>query len=311
MKTPVVKIAQGMSEVDAIRKKLKHVTVQKQPQHWLIPPFPELAEIFGDPKRGIPYGKIYEICGRFSGCKTAITQELAAMAQSIDNAEVGWIDLEASYDEQWAQVRGLDTSRVALFQPEVIEDKKGEDKSKRKIGGDTHIESAEEIFSLAEYWIRSKFAKDPLTKIFMAIDSTVAILPKQEDDAGLENKARGVLAAFLSKMLRRWAPIVRTHNVMLFLINQLRINPGVAFGDPEYRPGGQALDFYTSVITKVKRSRGKGQGWIYIGGERKGVKGIIVNQKNKTGGEEAVEIGYKIYWNKRGKFLPASVILEG
>ena len=168
--------------------------------------------------------------------------------------------------------------------------------------------TAEEIFAEAEAWVKMKFAKDPTCKIFLGVDSITAIHCQMQEEAGLEGRGRGILAAFLSKMLNRWAPLVRTHNVMMFLVNQIRTNPGVSFGDPEYRPGGSALDHYTSVIAKVKRTRGKSQGWIYINAQRAGIKTTILNQKNKVGGQEGALVGCKIYWKKRAKFLDVSEI---
>src|SRR5690242_11459854 len=114
-------ITDGQAEVLAIRKKMKHFEVQKEPECWLQPKYRELSAVLGDPKRGIPYGKIYEICGKFSGGKTALVLELAAEAQ-MDGAEVAWMDHEISWDARWARIRGLDPDRVALFQPTVVKD---------------------------------------------------------------------------------------------------------------------------------------------------------------------------------------------
>lgn len=286
------KLTPAQREVEAIRKTLKHYTVEKEPEYWLQPAYPQLSEVFGDPSRGIPYGKIYEICGRFSGGKSAIVMELAAMAQS-DGAHVVWIDHETSFDEKWATVRGLDTDRVALFQPSVV--KKGK--------SDMRLLSAEDLYEEAELYVKYKIRKDPKAKIFMGIDSVAAILSAQQIDNTLEDGRRGVLAAFLSKMLNRWSPMVFTHNIMMVMINQVRVNPGVRFGDPVYRPGGNAIDHYTSVVAQVKRSRSKEKGYVVVKGKRIGIKGTVVNVKNKVGGMEDAKIGFKIYRRKRGKFV--------
>lgn len=294
-----VNLSPGELEVAKIRAKLQHFTIQKQPDRWLIPTSKYLVEVFGDPERGIPYGKIYEACGRFSGGKTAIVQELAAEAQTIDGAHVAWIDLERSYDEKWAIIRGLDTSKVAVFAAEILTDKKGRN---------AHVAYAEEVFNEAECWVKTKFAQDSNSCFFIGVDSTTGIQSQMEEEGGLEGRARGTGAAFLSKMLRRWASIVATHNVMFVLINQIRVNPGVSFGDPEYRPGGNSLDHWCSVIVKVKRPRGKGHGFIFTNGKPIGIRGTILNQKNKVGGSEGTVVGHKIYWAKRAKFVPASEV---
>ncbi|MDE2439100.1 MAG: hypothetical protein KGN01_06975 [Patescibacteria group bacterium] len=288
-------LTQGQLEVQAIQKKMRFYSVEEQPNYWLLPDNERrqfLTQVFGDPSRGIPYGKIFELCGMFSGGKTALALELAAEAQA-DGADVAVIDLESTRDAKWEAIRGLDTNLVVPFQSRLVRD---------KLNSAPRMLTAEEVFEQAEIYVKKKLAKDPKRKIFLMVDSVTAIMPEREEEAGLEGGQMAMLASFMSRLLKRWVPIAWTHNVMMVLINQLRLNPGVRFGNPEYRPGGRALDFYTSVIVKVKRES-KGHGWLLKGGKKIGIRGNLTNQKNKVGGQEGEVIGYKLYFSKRARFL--------
>lgn len=285
-------------EIQKIREKLGHYTVEKQPRYWLRTEDPLLEEVFGKPGQGIAYGKLYEIFGKESGGKTAIALHLAALAQK-DGAEVVWGDFECCWDDDWSTIRGLDPSRVAVFRPEIISDKKGKE---------SRLMSAEETFAEAEMWVRQKMVKNPKVKIFFGIDSTPAIMPAEEEEKGTEGHGMAMQARFMTRLLKRWVPIAWTHNVMMVTINQIRLNPGVRFGSPEYTPGGTALKFYCSVRVKVKRARGGG--WITARGKKIGIKGILTNIKNKAGGQEGDIVGYKMYFDRAAKFLPAGDIEE-
>lgn len=287
----------GRQEVNLIRRKVRHFTVDKPPAYWLKPSSPLLSVVFGDPARGVPYGKIIELSGMYSGGKTALALELAAEAQE-DGAYVAWMDHEACWDDEWAKIRGLNPDKVALFQPEVIET------GKKK---ELKLLSAEQLYEELDEWIKMKFAENKKARFFVGIDSLTAILPEQEEEAGLEGGAMAVQARFFSKMLRKWTGRVWTYNIMFVLVNQVRTNPGVRFGNPEYRPGGRAPDFYSSIIVKVRRPRGKDKKGMILStrGRDLGIKGYITNQKNKVGGTEGEVIGFKCYWKKRAKFINA------
>lgn len=292
--------------VQSIRKKLKHRTADTSPKCWLKTSQPLLQEVMGAGPRGIPYGRVYEVAGAESGAKSGLMMELAGEAAK-DGAYVGWIDLECAWDDEWAVKRGLNPEQVALFQVEILErsTKEGEEDTEETPGkARFELMSAEEILKEAETWVRTKIISDPNAKIFLALDSISAIMPKAEEEKGMEKDAMAVQARFTSKMLRRWTPIARTHNIIFVLINQLRTNPGIAFGNPEYTTGGWALRFYPSVRIRVKRLGGAG-GLMVSGGKRIGIKGVIQNIKNKAGGSEGVEVGYKFFFNQRAKFVQA------
>jgi len=65
-------------------------------------------------------------------------------------------------------------------------------------------------------------------------------------EVGKQNMA--LMARFLSVELRKITPGVAKSNVAMILINQLRVDPGKMFGNPEDSPGGRALKHACSLM---------------------------------------------------------------
>jgi len=57
----------------------------------------------------------------------------------------------------------------------------------------------------------------------------------------------------MSQALRKLTAIVARSNTIVIFINQIRMQIGVMFGNPETTPGGKALKFYTSVRIDIRR----------------------------------------------------------
>jgi recombination protein RecA len=286
------------AEVALIKKKLKHFTTLRPVRYWLDTGKPELNMVFGSEGKGIPYGKMIELSGFESHGKTAELYELASYAQK-DGAEVGIVDLEWSWDSGWARQRGLDPDKVIVFKPEI-----------GTFGSETEerMTTGEEVFEEAELWMRRAHARNPEGRIFLGVDSIAAILPEEEAAAGIQEqnmRTKVSLAAFLSRLLKRWVAMAANYNVMMILVNQLRTAPG-AWGDPTYTPGGNAIRFYSAVRVRMYRKGKK----LLKGGNPVGIKGLLSNWKNKAGegSREGLKVGYKMYYNGRSKYVSAEEI---
>jgi recombination protein RecA len=57
----------------------------------------------------------------------------------------------------------------------------------------------------------------------------------------------------MSQALRKLTAIVAKSKTVVIFINQIRMQIGVMFGNPETTPGGKALKFYTSVRLEIRR----------------------------------------------------------
>lgn len=299
-------------EIALIRKKLKHFTLEKTVKYWLDTGSEELNSVFGSRQEGIPYGKIFELSGMESMGKTAQMLKLAAMAQK-DGAKIIWVDLESSWDSLWSEAWGLDTSQVYLFQPEIVvnedpEIAKKRDKKKRDTS-EGRLQTAEELLAEVEEIIRKIGRANPNGRIFCCVDSIAAMLTEEEAAAGIQGQNMRTtvsLATFLSKLLRRWVALVNKYSIMLMFVNQLRTAPGVMYGNPEYTPGGNAVRLYASVRVRMRRKSKK----LMKAGKAIGIKGLLMNWKNKAGGgsREGLNCGYKLYYDGRLKYVDAEDI---
>lgn len=257
-----------------------------------------LNAALGHPEKGLAYGSIIEISGFESQGKSVIAMEVATMAQR-DDAYVVWLDLENSFDPDWVGKRGLVCSEVLVVQPHLT----GKGKEKR-------ISTAQELVEQVEHMIQEVRREDRNSKFCLVVDSLAAMLVEEEAEAGMTHqnmRTNNALPFFLSKMLRRWCALLPEYNAMCILINQIRTKPGMAWGNPNYTPGGHAPRFYAHVRAEMKRITG---GRILERGQMVGIKGILHNNKNKAGGVERYDCGFRIYFNGKAKFMHASEIRE-
>ncbi len=286
------------AELLSIRKKLKHFTTESKVKYWLDTGDPYLNSIFGSEEKGIPYGKIFELAGWESCGKTFLCQKLIALAQR-DGASAGWMDLENSYDEDWAKTLGVDTEKLALFSMEM--GRFGKEKEERLI-------TAEEQLAEMEEWIKLRRSKDPNGRMIVVVDSIPGMLPEEEGAVGIQEqnmRTKIALAPLLSKLMKRWIALARSANVIMLFINQLRVSP-MAFGNPEYTPGGNAIRMFASVRVRMRKKSKK----IIRNGKPAGIKGTLVNFKNKAGGgsRENLRCGYKLYYKGKMKYVDESEI---
>lgn len=282
-----------------VRKKLQHMDFHRKAISFLDFGCKELNSVVGDEDRGLAYGKIVELSGLPSNGKSVLALDMLAAAQQ-DGALTFWVDVETSWDENWSARRGVDCSRVNLIQPMV--GTFGKQKEKRLSTAQELLEQAEETMAL----LHRRFPNRPM---FGVVDSVAALLMEEEAEVGLTGqnmKSNMALPAMMSKILRRWIGLLQVYGGTVIFINQLRINP-MAWGDPYYTPGGQALPFYAHVRVRVHRMR---KARLLKAGKLIGVKGVLKNLKNKAGGVEGSTCGYKIYFDGRSSFFPASEAKE-
>lgn len=303
-----------------LAKLAKYSTFEPQERYWLDTGSPELNAALGSRELGLAYGKIIELRGEEHGGKTTLTNVLAGMAQK-DGAAVGYIDLEDSRDPLWSGKLGLDFTNVLPIYPKLVlpaskdddeEVKKATKGKKKKKLNIPRLESAEELFDQAEKAMQL-FLEAGYKKQFWILDSVANLTTEMAIFAGAKDRNMRVnmdRAQFLAANLPRWAGLAANYQAMIVLINQMRIDPGVMFGNPETSPGGRALRHACSIRANIKRV-GKGQ--LTNGGKVIGIVGKIENYKNKAGGGSVgwESCGFKIKWNRDPAlilFMPVSEI---
>lgn len=302
----VVKLGLNALVQERVRKVVKLSTFKPAHKFYLDTGFGDLNGALGSRRRGLVYGRIIELRGKNHGGKTAIALKVAALGQA-EGAAVGLIDLEQSRDRAWARKFGLVWEDMVRIWPKLLERK---NKPPR-------LQTAEEVFYEAETAMAA-IAKAGYKKQVWIVDSIAMIRTalaivgtKKEQQSGkmLDRNMRRAAdrAMFLSEKLPEWVGLAAGYNSIIILVNQMRIKPGVVYGDPRTSPGGNAMEHACAVRANVERiSHGK----LRNGGRVIGLVTKIENFKNKAGSKSSQdEVAVLcLRWDK--KLIRVSAITE-
>jgi len=173
---------------------------------------------------GMPRGRIIEIFGPESSGKTTLSLHVIAEAQKLGGI-CAFIDAEHALDPEYAKRLGVKTEELLISQPE----------------------SGEQALGIVESLVHSGKMD------VIVIDSVAALTPKDEIEGDMGAHHVGKQARLMSQALRKLTSIVAKSKTIVIFINQIRMQIGVMFGNPETTPGGKALKFYTSVRLDIRR----------------------------------------------------------
>ncbi|MCK5026876.1 MAG: recombinase RecA, partial [Candidatus Pacebacteria bacterium] len=156
--------------------------------------------------------------------KTTLALHVIAEAQK-QGGVCAFIDAEHAMDPEYAKKLGVKTDELLISQPDT----------------------GEQSLEITESLVRSG-------KIdIIVIDSVAALTPKDEIEGEMGAYHVGKQARLMSQALRKLTAIVAKTKTVVIFINQIRMQIGVMFGNPETTPGGKALKFYTSVRVDIRR----------------------------------------------------------
>ncbi len=173
---------------------------------------------------GLPRGRIVEIFGPESSGKTTLSLHVVAEAQKKGGI-CAFIDAEHAMDPEYAGRLGVKTDQLLISQPD----------------------NGEQALEIVDSLVRSG-------KIdVIVIDSVAALTPRDEIEGDMGAHHVGKQARLMSQALRKLTAIVAKSKTLVIFINQIRMQIGVMFGNPETTPGGKALKFYTSVRIDIRR----------------------------------------------------------
>ncbi len=173
---------------------------------------------------GIPRGRIIEIFGPESSGKTTLSLHIVAEAQKRGGI-CAYIDAEHAMDPEYTKKLGVNIEDLLISQPDT----------------------GEQALEIVESLVRSG-------KIdVIVVDSVAALTPKDEIEGDMGAYHVGKQARLMSQALRKLTAIVARSKTVVIFINQIRMQIGVMFGNPETTPGGKALKFYTSVRLDIRK----------------------------------------------------------
>jgi recombination protein RecA len=186
---------------------------------------------------GLPCGRIIEIFGPESSGKTTLALHSIAEAQKAGGV-AAFVDAEHALDPEYARRIGVKLSELLISQPDT----------------------GEQALDIVESLVRSGNVD------IIVIDSVAALTPKDEIEGEMGQQHVGKQARLMSQALRKLTAIVSRSKTIVIFINQIRMQIGVMFGNPETTPGGKALKFYTSVRLDIRRIASIKKGEEVVGG---------------------------------------------
>ena len=173
---------------------------------------------------GMPRGRIIEIYGPESSGKTTLALHVVAEAQKMGGV-CAYIDAEHAMDPEYAQRLGVKIDDLLISQPDA----------------------GEQALDIVDSLIRTNKMD------VVVIDSVAALTPRAEIEGDMGAHHMGAQARLMSQALRKLTAIVAKSKTVVIFINQIRMQIGVMFGNPETTTGGKALKFYASVRLDIRR----------------------------------------------------------
>ncbi|MEK7609812.1 MAG: recombinase RecA [Patescibacteria group bacterium] len=173
---------------------------------------------------GMPRGRVIEIFGPESSGKTTLALHVVAEAQKRDGV-CAYIDAEHAMDPEYATKLGVKINDLLISQPDT---------------GEQALEIVDSLVRTGKMDV-------------IVIDSVAALTPRAEIEGDMGAHHVGAQARLMSQALRKLTAIVAKSKTVIIFINQIRMQIGVMFGNPETTSGGKALKFYASVRLDIRR----------------------------------------------------------
>lgn len=179
---------------------------------------------------GIPECRFTLVYGWESSGKSLLALKTAAAAQrKYPDKKVFYANIEGTYDPNWAEVHGVDNSRLIEFQPTTGE---------QAVDVCVTVPEAEDVS-------------------LIIVDSLAMLVPMKDIENSAEDATVATQARLITKLMVKLKRIInmekaKGHKVTVLFINQFRIDVGKFFGDNRTLPGGKAQLFAADVRIEMK-----------------------------------------------------------
>lgn len=172
---------------------------------------------------GWPVGRIIELFGKESSCKTTLALKAIAEAQKkFPDKKAAFIDCEYAFDPIWAAKNGVNVNELIFSQPDTMES------------------SLDIVEGLCESGLVS----------LIVLDSVSAMAPQKELEADMSANHMGLHARLMSQAMRKIKGKAGRTNTTVIFINQIRSGIGPYAG--EETSGGKSLRFYATVRVRTR-----------------------------------------------------------
>lgn len=202
---------------------------------------------------GIPRGVITEIFGDEGIGKSSMCLQIVAKAQKL-GLRCLWADVEWSYSASYAEILGVDNSKLGVIRERFTE---------------PVLDELEEEIDSGNWDL-------------VIFDSIGGVTPRAEVEKGVEGKVIGGQAGLLAKFCRKVVPPLRINNTALVVINHQFID---IMTGRLLTSGGKKLSYHKSLSIRLK---GKSGVTIKTGDRKVGKVVIGEIRKNKLAATEGL-----------------------
>ena len=227
--------------INQLDKELGANAGNQQVSQFIDTGYPPLNKIMsGRYDGGLPFGRMVEMFGESSTGKTALATSWMVKAQQMGGV-AGFIDWERSFDVSLAEGFGLKSERPYWIY------------AKPKTWEEGNVIAAKACKIIRESKVIAEDA--PILFVF---DSIAAALPKTQAEKEIDEYTMNdttALARVTSTTLKAMAQHCEEYNATFLYLNQMRLKPGVVYGDPRTTPGGKAMEFYATARLALGRQK--------------------------------------------------------
>lgn len=135
-----------------------------------------------------------------------------------------YIDLEHSFDRNWARKLGITNKAIEIMQPPDV--------------------AAEQILQKVQEIVETDEAG------LIVLDSIPSLTTQAELDKKFGERTVASLAGLMTVFCRKITPLLTRYDCTMIFINQLRVNMDNPYADQT--PGGEAIKFYSSLRLSFK-----------------------------------------------------------
>lgn len=174
---------------------------------------------------GYPLGRMVNIVGDKSTCKTALaTEAITNFKLRYPKGLAAYRDTEAAFEEAYAEQMGL---------PPGVD------------FGEGALLTVENFFNDFDAFLTKCKGKQGI----YVVDSLDALSDEAEMAREIDKSSYGTSKAKqLSVLFRKLVEKIEVSQVLLIIVSQVRDNIGAMMGEKQKRSGGHAMDFYASQI---------------------------------------------------------------
>ena len=184
---------------------------------------------------GYPKGRLIQLYGRSGSGKTLMTLIAIKNAQSEDkNAQQVFLDAEGTFDSNWAETLGVDTSKVLLVEGDLASNGR---RLFEMLLGKPKEDSKHKFAGKSKEGLLDKIVSKDININLVILDSLGQIIPPIEDVAEIGKSNMSTLSRFLTITFKKLSVEVKKANIPFIVINHARDNMDPYGGDHTYSGG--------------------------------------------------------------------------